>query len=69
MVSPWYRGYIMAKFGFMYFDVDGKTLTLGNVVINYDIPSTELAVMREDESVEYIRGGKTITVTRLTDPK
>ncbi len=59
----------MAKFGFMYFDVDGKRMTLGNVVINYEIPSTELAVALEGEPVEYIRFGRTIKVTRLADPK
>jgi sulfur carrier protein ThiS len=57
------------KYGYMYFDVDGKTMTLGNVVVNYEIPSTELAVALEGEPVEYIRGGKTIKVTRLADPK
>lgn len=57
----------MKKYGFIYFSVNGEKMTLGNVVIKYDIPSTELAVSLEGEPVEYFRGGKVITVTKLPD--
>lgn len=72
MVSPWYRGYIMAKYKTQYFSVNNsKPQTMSAVIEKYGLTAEDLNTLDKNEEMKVGVGTNgafgTISVIRLTD--